>query len=311
MSSRISTEIAGLQLRNPFILAAGILGISGHTLRRVAEAGAGAVVTKSCGLEPRAGFPNPTVVETACGLLNAMGLPNPGVKALKEEVKEAKKAGIPVIASVYGFSEEDYACAAGQAEEAGADAVELNVSCPHVKEVGAQIGQDSDLVGSVTASVKRRVGFPVVVKLTPNVTDIVKIAKKAADAGADAITAINTVKAIAIDIDVQQPILAAGTGGLSGPAIKSIALRCVYEIHKAVEIPIIGCGGVTNWKDAVEFFLAGASAVQVGTAIMYRDLGVFSELQEGVKEYLEVKHYENIAQLVGLASRTRDLQCST
>jgi len=303
MTPQIGTEFAGLRLRNPFILAAGILGISGHTLRRAAEAGAGAVVTKSFGLEPRAGFPNPTVVEVPCGLLNAMGLPNPGVGVLKEEVQEARMTGVPLIASVYGFTETDYAEAASQAEQAGADAVELNVSCPHVKEVGEQVGQDPDLVASVTESVKKRVKFPVVVKLSPNVTDIVSIAKRAVEAGADGITAINTVRAISIDIDVQRPVLAAETGGLSGPAIKPIALRCVYEIHKAVNVPLIGCGGITDWRDAVEFFLAGATAVQVGTAVMYRDLEVFSDLQKGLGEYLEAKHFDNIAQLVGLACR--------
>ena len=301
MSAKIATEIAGLRLRNPFILAAGILGISGHTLRRVAEAGAGAVVTKSLGLEPRTGYPNPTVVETNCGLLNAMGLPNPGVGVLKEEVKEVKKTNVPVIASVFGCSGDDYAEAAHQAEEAGVDALELNVSCPHVEEVGKQIGQDPDAVASVTASVRSRVKLPVFVKLTPNVTDIAKIAKRAVEAGADAITAINTVSGISIDIDVQKPILAAGTGGLSGPAIKPIALRCIYEIHKKVDIPLIGCGGIKTWSDAAEFFLAGASAVQVGTAIMYKGLEVFSELEKGVKGYLETKRFEDISQLVGLA----------
>jgi len=303
MSAKIATEIAGLRLRNPFILAAGILGISGHTLRRVAEAGAGAVVTKSLGLEPRAGYPNPTIVETNCGLLNAMGLPNPGVGVLKEEVEEIRKTNVPVIASVFGCSEGDYAEAAFRAEEAGVDALELNVSCPHVEEVGRQIGQDPDAVASVTASVKSRVKLPVLVKLTPNVTDIVRIAKRAVEAGADAITAINTVSGISIDIDVQRPILAAGTGGLSGRAIKPIALRCIYEIHKEVDIPLIGCGGITTWSDAVEFFLAGASAVQVGTAIMYRGLEIFSELEKGLKEYIEAKRFENISQLVGLACR--------
>jgi len=303
MSAKIVTEIASLRLRNPFILAAGILGISGHTLRRVAEAGAGAVVTKSLGLEPRAGYPNPTIVETNCGLLNAMGLPNPGVGVLKEEVEEVKKTNVPVIASVFGCSEGDYAEAARQAEEAGVDALELNVSCPHVKEVGKQIGQDPDAVASVTASVKSRVKLPVLVKLTPNVTDIVRIAKRAAEAGADAITAINTVSGISIDIDVQRPVLAAGAGGLSGPAIKPIALRCIYEIRKEIDIPLIGCGGVTTWSDAVEFFLAGASAVQVGTAILYRGLEVFSELEKGLKEYIEAKRFENISELVGLACR--------
>ena len=303
MSAKIATEIAGLRLRNPFILAAGILGISGHTLRRVAEAGAGAVVTKSLGLEPRTGYPNPTIVETSCGLLNAMGLPNPSVGVLREEVKEVKKTNVPVIASVFGCSGDDYAEAAHRAEEAGVDALELNVSCPHVEEVGKQIGQDPDAVASVTASVRRRVKLPVFVKLTPNVTDIARIAKRAVEAGADAITAINTVSGISIDIDVQKPILAAGTGGLSGPAIKPIALRCIYEIRKEVDIPLIGCGGIKTWSDAVEFFLAGASAVQVGTAIMYRGLEVFPELEKGVKGYLEAKRFEGISQLVGLACR--------
>jgi dihydroorotate dehydrogenase (NAD+) catalytic subunit len=172
--------------------------------------------------------------------------------------------------------------------------------------VGAQIGQDPDLVRSVTASAKKSVKLPVIVKLTPNITSIVEIAKKAADGGADAITAINTVKAISIDIDVQKPILAAGIGGLSGPAIKPIALRCIYEIHKEIDIPLIGCGGVTTWSDAVEFFLAGASAVQIGTAIMYKDLGIFSELQTGLRGYLEEKKVESIKQLVGLACRNNN-----
>jgi len=305
MGRDIGTEIAGLRLQNPFILAAGILGITGHSLRRVAEAGAGAVVTKSLGLEPRAGYPNPTIVEVQGGLLNAMGLPNPGIDTLKEEVEEVKKAGVPVIASVFGCCGEDYAEAARKAEEAGADAVELNVSCPHVKEVGAQIGQDPNLVAAVTASAKQSVKLPIIVKLTPNITSIAEIAKKAVEGGADAITAINTVKAIAIDVDVQRPILAAGMGGLSGPAIKPIALRCVYEIHMAVDVPIIGCGGVTTWRDAVEFFLAGAGAVQVGTAIMYRDLDIFTELQIGLRRYLESHRCESVSQLIGLACRDR------
>lgn len=305
MGRGIETEIAGLRLGNPFILAAGILGITGHSLRRVAEAGAGAVVTKSFGLEPRVGYPNPTIVEVQGGLLNAMGLPNPGIDTLKEEVEEVRKTGVPVIASVFGCRGEDYAEAAKKVEEAGADAVELNVSCPHVEEVGAQIGQDPDLVASVTASAKRSTKLPVIVKLTPNITSIVEIAKKAVEGGADAITAINTVKAIAIDVDVQKPILAAEMGGLSGPAIKPIALRCVYEIRKAVDVPIIGCGGVATWSDAVEFFLAGATAVQVGTAIMYRDLDIFTELQIGLRQYLERKGYESVSQLTGLACREK------
>jgi len=267
----------------------------------VAESGAGAVVTKSYGVEPRVGYPNPTVVEVTGGLMNAMGLPNPGVAELKEEIVEAKKAGVPVIASIYGCSGADYAEAAEIASSAQPQAIELNVSCPHVKEVGAQIGQDADAVESITRSVKAKIRIPVIVKLTPNVTNIAEIAKSAQSGGADAITAINTLKALAIDPDMMRPILAAGMGGLSGPAIKPVALRCVYEIKKAVDIPVIGCGGIMNWRDAVEFILAGASGVQIGTALMYKDLMVFKDIEEGLRDFLARKGMNTLAELCGLA----------
>lgn len=301
MAADLATELLGLRLRNPLILAAGILGISGHTLRRVAESGAGAVVTKSYGVEPRVGYPNPTIVEVTGGLMNAMGLPNPGVAELREEIVEAKKAGVPVIASIYGCIGADYAEAAEIASLAQPQAIELNVSCPHVKEVGAQIGQDADAVESITRSVKAKVRIPVIVKLTPNVTNIAEIAKSAQSGGADAVTAINTLKALAIDPDLMRPILAAGMGGLSGPAIKPVALRCVYEIKKAVDIPVIGCGGIMNWRDVVEFILAGASAVQLGTALMYKDLMVFREIEEGLRGYLARKDVSGLTELCGLA----------
>ncbi|MFH0848673.1 MAG: dihydroorotate dehydrogenase [archaeon] len=299
MSVDISTEICGLRMRNPLILAAGILGISGETLRRVGEAGAGAVVTKSYGVDPRAGYPNPTVVEVVGGLMNAMGLPNPGVAEMGEEVVEARKAGVPVIASIYGCGETDYVMAAEIAESSAPDAIELNVSCPHVKEVGAQIGQDPEMVGSITEAVKQKVKVPVFVKLTPNVTDITEIAKSAERGGADAITAINTVKALAIDIDTRRPVLAAGSGGLSGPSIKPIAIRCVHDISKSVGIPVIGCGGVMSWRDVIEYTLAGASAVQIGTALMYKDLTVFKEIDDGLRNYLSTRRIDRLSDLRG------------
>jgi len=282
----LSVDISGLKLRNPTILASGILGISGRTLRRVADSGAGAVVTKSCGIEAREGFPNP------------------GVEAICEEIAEAKGAKIPVIASVYGFSGNDYGEAARIAEEAGADAVELNVSCPHVKEVGVEIGQKEGLVAEVTSTVRSKVDVPVIVKLSPNVSNIVAIGIAAERGGADALCAINTVRAMAIDIDVKKPILGAKIGGLSGPAIKPIAVRCVFELYEAVKIPIMGCGGVTGWQDAVEFILAGASAIQIGTAIVHKDLAVFKEVESGLANYMRMGGFRRLDELVGLAHRS-------
>ena len=301
MSRRLATEIAGLKLTNPTMLAAGILGLTGSSLRNVIEAGAGAVVTKSLGLKPREGYPNPTVVQVDRGLLNAMGLPNPGVRHFGEEIKEVKKTEVPVIVSIYAFSSEEFAKAAEVAVDMGADALELNVSCPHVEETGAEIGSDPELVTEVVRKVKNKVDKPVFVKLTPNVANIVEVAKAAVEAGADAITAINTVRAMAIEIETTRPLLANKIGGLSGPAIKPIAVRCVYEIYREVDVPVIGCGGITDWRDAVEFMLAGASAVQIGTAIAFKGLGVFKSVTRGIDAYVRKKGFGSVKDIVGLA----------
>ena len=301
MSRRLATEIAGLKLANPTMLAAGILGLTGSSLRSVVEAGAGAVVTKSLGLKPREGYPNPTVVQVDCGLLNAMGLPNPGVRHFGEEIGEVKETGVPIIVSIYGFSSEEFAKVAEAAVDVGADALELNVSCPHVKETGAEIGSNPELLAEVVRKVKNKVDKPVFVKLTPNVANIVEVAKAAVDAGADVITAINTVRAMAIEIETTRPLLANNIGGLSGPAIKPIAVRCVYEIYREVDVPVIGCGGITDWRDAVEFMLAGASAVQIGTAIAFKELGVFKSVTRGIKAYVRRKDFGSVKDIVGLA----------
>ncbi|MGB9022293.1 MAG: dihydroorotate dehydrogenase [Candidatus Bathyarchaeia archaeon] len=298
--SKLSTEIAGLKLGNPTMLASGFLGVSGETLKRVVEAGAGAVVTKSSSLKPRNGNPGPTIVEVPCGLLNAIGLASPGISMMKDEVAVAKRSGVPVIVSIFGFSVSDYSKSARIAENLGADAVELNVSCPHVSGVG-EIGQDSSVVGKVTRSVKRAVDVPVFVKLSPNVANIVEIGRSAERAGADAITAINTLRAMAIDIQTRLPILSAKIGGLSGPAVKPVAVRCVYELSEKLKVPIIGVGGIVGWEDAVEFILAGASSVQIGTAILHRDLRVFCEVTDGLSKYLDENGFKNISEIVGLA----------
>jgi len=301
MSRRLATEIAGLKLANPTMLAAGILGLTGSSLRSVVEAGAGAVVTKSLGLKPREGYLNPTVVQVDCGLLNAMGLPNPGVRHFNEEIKEVKETEVPVIVSIYAFSSEEFAKAAEVAVDMGADALELNVSCPHVEETGAEIGSDPELVAEVVRKVKNKVNKPVFVKLTPNVANIVEVAKAAVRAGADAITAINTVRAMAIEIETTRPFLANKIGGLSGPAIKPIAVRCIYEIYREVDVPVIGCGGITDWRDAVEFMLAGASTVQIGTAIAFKGLRVFKSVTRGVDAYVRKKGFRSVKDIVGLA----------
>ncbi len=300
MKGRLVTEICGLELVNPTMLASGILGYTGLSLKSVIEAGAGAVVTKSLGLEPRNGYPNPTVVQVDCGLLNAMGLPNPGISHFGEELKELKDTGVPVVVSIYGFSSEEFAEVAETAVKLGADALELNVSCPHVKKAGAEIGCDASLLMEVVEGVKKRVDKPVFVKLTPNVAAIGEIAEAAVEAGADAITAVNTVKAMAVEIETARPILANKFGGLSGPAIKPIAVRAVYDIYQAVNVPVIGCGGITNWQDAVEFMLAGASAVQIGTAIAYKGQKIFSSITRGINTYLKKKGYKNVKEIVGL-----------
>ncbi|MEM2942000.1 MAG: tRNA-dihydrouridine synthase, partial [Candidatus Bathyarchaeia archaeon] len=213
----LTSRLAGLSLSNPLILASGILGSSGAMLKQVARECVGAVTTKSFGATAREGYQGPVITEVAAGYLNSLGLPNPGPEQMKAVIKEAKKGGVPVIASIYGFTEEEYGIAASAAQDAGADALELNVSCPHVEEVGLEIGRDPDLVGRVTAAAKARFSRPIIVKLSPNVGDIVRIAEAAAGAGAEAITAVNTVRAIAIDIEMRRPILGGRFGGLSGP----------------------------------------------------------------------------------------------
>jgi len=303
--NRLGINLAGLKLPNPTMLASGILGYTKETFKNIADGGAGAIVTKSVGLKPRSGYANPTVTQTSCGLINAMGLPNPGIEEFAKEISEAKRVlNVPLIVSVYGFAAEEYATVAKKAVTAGADAVELNVSCPHVKETGSEIGQKPEILKEVVKNVKSIVQKPVFVKLSPNVTSIAETAETAVNAGADAITAINTVKAMAIDTETAKPILSNKMGGLSGPAIKPIALRCVYEIYEKVKVPIIGCGGITNWRDAAEFLLAGASAVQIGTAIATKGPNIFRAITRGIDAYLKRKGFRSVNEIVGLSHKS-------
>ncbi len=297
----LSVGVAGLKLRNPILLASGILDETGGSLVRVFKSGAGAVVTKSICLQSRAGYKNPTIVELETGMLNAMGLPNPGIEEYGAEVKKAVKAGAVVIGSVFGKDEREYGIVARRFEEYGASAVELNLSCPHAKGFGLEIAQSAEAVEGFTLAAKKAVKIPVMPKLSPNVTNVALLGEAAERGGADAIVAVNTVKALAISAELRMPILSNKYGGLSGPAIKPVGLRCVYDLYKAVDIPIIGVGGVTTGLDAVEYFMAGASAIEIGTAIRSRGVGVFRSVCKEIKQFMEKEGFKAVKEMVGLA----------
>ena len=297
----LGAEVAGVRLRNPTMLASGFLDETGGSMLRVYRAGAGAVVTKSIGPEPRAGNLNPTVVELDVGLLNAVGLPNPGIADFEGETKQAIAGGAAVVGSVYGRDAREYAAVAERMASYGVLAVELNLSCPHAKGLGTEIAQDPEAVEEITHAVKRVVRVPVFSKLSPNVADVASFAEAAKRGGADAVTAINTVKAMAIAADLKIPILKNTYGGLSGPAIKPVGLRCVYEIHEKVDIPIIGVGGIATGRDAIEYLMAGASAVQIGTAILGRGLDVFASVCREMSAWMDANGYAKVADLVGAA----------
>jgi len=296
-----STQIASLQLKNPTMLASGIMDEDAGSIQRIIESGAGAIVTKSIGLEPREGHPNPTLIELDHGVLNAMGLPNSGITNYGEELKALQRAKIPLIGSIYGANAQEFTKLSQQMADYGVDAVELNLSCPHVKGYGVEIGCDPNLIKKIVSQVKTTVDIPVFVKLSPNVTDIVELAKVAEAAKADGIVAINTVKAMKIDLEVKMPILANKMGGYSGKAIKPIGVRCVYEIAEHVKIPIIGVGGITTGEDAIEYFMAGASAVQIGTGVYYRGSDVFKTICHEIEQWMKGHNYKTLAELIGVA----------
>jgi dihydroorotate dehydrogenase (NAD+) catalytic subunit len=297
----LSTSAGKLQLGNPTMLASGILGETAELLLRVADSGAGAVVTKSIGIEAREGHPNPTVVEMEYGLLNAVGLANPGIEVFKEEMEVATKGDVPVIGSIFGKDAEEFTKLAVKMEEFGADAVELNLSCPHAEGLGFEIGADPKNVEEITKSVKGSTGIPVFPKLTPNVKDIVELADAAAKGGADGVVAINTVRAMAISPEARMPILANKIGGLSGTAIRPIGVRCVYEIWKEVPIPVIGVGGISTGMDALEYLMAGASAVQIGSGVWIGGPEVFVSVCNEIEEFLERNGHSSLNDVLGAA----------
>ncbi|RXE55964.1 dihydroorotate dehydrogenase [Methanoculleus taiwanensis] len=265
-------NVGGLRLNNHLLLAAGILGTTGASLARILASGAGGVVTKSIGPEPKAGHHGPCVVTVDGGVLNAMGLPNPSSGFTRE--LEAIR-GQPVVVSIFGGNPEEFATVAGWFA-GNAAGFELNVSCPHAAGYGAALGSDPAIVEACTRAVSR-LGLPTWVKLTPNVTDIAECGRAAQRGGATAIVAINTLKAMRISTALRRPVLGNTFGGLSGPAVFPVAVRSVYDLYEACSIPIVGCGGITTADNVVEMMMAGASAVEIGSAVM-DDIGIFATI---------------------------------
>ncbi len=299
MSVDMSVELGGLKLSNPVLLASGTCGYGLELtpfldLRRV-----GGVVVKGISLEPRDGNPPPRLAETPCGLLNSIGLENVGAERfLSSRLPQLLATGATVIVNILGSSAEEYAAIAARLRDAeGISALEVNISCPNVKAGGVAFGQDPRAAAQVVEAVRKEWGRTLIVKLSPNVTDVTEIARAVEAAGADAVSLINTLLGMAIDVEQRRPVLANTFGGLSGPAIRPVAVRMVWQTVRAVKIPVIGIGGIASARDALEFLLAGASAVQVGTATL-ADPGAAARIVEGIEEYM-ARH--SITSVSGLA----------
>ncbi len=283
------------------MLASGILGISLEVFARLYKDGAGALVTKSLSKEPWDGYPNPTIIGVKSGYLNAVGLSNPGAPYFAKMIES--NTAVPIIVSLVGSVEEDFTFMIKQFENVKIWGYELNLSCPHVEKVGLEVGDDSNLVRKIVKSVKSHSKVPVIAKVGLGSSDYLETVRAACESGIDAITAINTVRAMGIDVETTRPLLSNKIGGLSGSAIKPIAVRCVYEISSKFDIPIIGCGGASDWEDAIEFILAGASAVQIGSAIGEKWTGVFSEINNGISKYMEKKGFSKINEMIGITKK--------
>jgi dihydroorotate dehydrogenase (NAD+) catalytic subunit len=304
----LSCLIANVHLSNPLVLASGIIGTSAALLERAARCGAGAVTSKSCGPVPRAGHANPILLDWGGGLINAVGLTNPGAEAEVEVLVEARRRlaslGVPLFASIFAGTVEEFGQVARVVGQARPDLVEINVSCPNVgSEFSEPFAADCAGAAAVTEAVKSGVECPVSVKLAPNVPNIARIARAVVEAGADVITAINTMPGMVIDVHSGRPVLTNRVGGLSGPALKPIAVRCVYEIAEAVDVPIIGTGGVLTGQDAAELIMAGATAVGIGSAVYYRGIEVFGLIRDELAAFMAHHSYRSLSEMRGIAHR--------
>jgi dihydroorotate dehydrogenase (NAD+) catalytic subunit len=296
----LSVRLGALALPNPVLLASGTCGYGLEMAPHGDLALLGAVVVKGISLAPSPGNPPPRIVETPSGMLNSIGLENVGLAAfLADKLPKLRRAGARVVVNFYGGCREDYRELASRLDGAeGVHALEMNISCPNVKLGGLQLGQDPHEVSKAVAAVRAVTRLPLIVKLTPNVTDVRVVARAAAEAGADALTLINTLQGMAVDVETRRPALARVVGGLSGPAIRPVAVRMVWQVAQAVSIPIVGCGGVWTARDALEFLIAGASAVELGT-VNFTHPGRWLEVLAGIESYLRRHGIGAVRDLVG------------
>ncbi|NPD89248.1 MAG: dihydroorotate dehydrogenase [Asgard group archaeon] len=304
----LETTVGSIKLRNPLILSSGILGTSYSTLQRIYEAGMGAVVTKSIGPRARKGNPNPSIfaLQEIKSVINSVGLANPGYKVFREDIEKLIENKIPTIASVFGENETEFVEVLEGLKDLHILAFELNLSCPNIEKGGTQIGTNPETVFNIVKKIRSITSSPIWVKLTPNVNNIIDIAEAAVKGGCDALVAINTLKAMVIDIDAQIPILGYKRGGLSGAAIKPIGIRYVYDLFEnfGEKIPIVGVGGISRGEDIIEYLLAGANAVQIGTAlgVAYPE-NMIKFFQMRIKKYMKEHTIEKISELVGGAHK--------
>lgn len=296
----LNVNIGGVELQNPVMTASGTFGYAGEFEELVDLNRLGGIIVKGVSLKPSPGNPPPRIVETASGMLNAIGLENVGLEAfIKEKIPFLKKLSTPVFANIYGKTIDEYAKLAERIERIDeVTGIEVNISCPNVKAGGVAFGVEPESASRVVDAVRDRTNKPVMVKLSPNVTDITQIAKSVENAGADSVSLINTLTGMAIDIESRRPKLANITGGLSGPAIKPVALRMVWQVAQKVKIPVVGIGGIMTAQDALEFLMAGASAIQVGTANFINTHATI-DIIEGIERFMVEKKVSKITDIIG------------
>ncbi len=300
--ANLSVSLGKLKLSNPTILASGILGTSKEVLERIIKNGAGAVTIKSMSLEPRKGHNSPILVGTPGGMLNAVGYKNPGIEeALKEFSNWKSKA--PLIFSIVGKTAEEFSQLTEKINSINCSALEIVLSCPHTPGYGTLAGQGTpEATYEITKAVREKTKLPLIVKLSPSSLELGNVAKAAEKAGADVINMGNTAgPGMVIDLERKKPVLDFKFGGLSGPALKPIAIRCIYDIYKSVKIPILGTGGITYGKDGIEMLMAGATAIGIGTAVHYRGLNVFQKVCDEMNDWMDTRGYKNINELIGVA----------
>jgi dihydroorotate dehydrogenase (NAD+) catalytic subunit len=303
-STLLSTEIAGIRMANPVMVASGTFGFGKEYAELVDLNGLGAIVTKGTSLEPWSGNDPPRIAETPAGMLNAIGLQNDGLDSLiKEKLPWLAQFSVPVIVNVVGKSVDEYSEIARRLDDVpGVAGLEINISCPNVKEGCIAFGTDPGMTARVVGEVRKATRLPIIPKLSPNVTDVVEMARACVDAGADAVSLINTLLGVAVDPETRSFKLANITGGLSGPAIKPVALRMVWQVAQAVDVPVIGIGGIMTAEDAIEFMLVGADAVQVGTANFINPCAAL-EIAKGLREYVVCHGFKHVSEIIGTVGR--------